>query len=87
MIFILKLTLNMELIDTPNPNAKKILANEKLLIQLRSDESKTLISKKLNDVTGVSTVFFGPDFLTISKDEDIEWDSITQNIVDIFDKL
>ena len=24
MIFILKLTLNMELIDTPNPNAKKI---------------------------------------------------------------
>ena len=87
MIFILKLTLNMELIDTPNPNAKKIVANEKLLIQLRSDESKTLISKKLNDVTGVSTVFFGPDFLTISKDEDIEWDSITQNIVDIFDKL
>ena len=87
MIFILKLTLNMELIDTPNPNAKKIVANEKLLIQLRSDESKTLISKKLNDVTGVSTVFFGPDFLTISKDENIEWDSITQNIVDIFDKL
>ena len=87
MIFILKLTLNMELIDTPNPNAKKIVANEKLLIQLRSDESKTLISKKLNDVTGVSTVFFGPDFLTISKDKDIEWDSITQNIVDIFDKL
>ena len=77
----------MELIDTPNPNAKKIVANEKLLIQLRSDESKTLISKKLNDVTGVSTVFFGPDFLTISKDENIEWDSITQNIVDIFDKL
>ena len=24
MIFILKLTINMELIDTPNPNAKKI---------------------------------------------------------------
>ena len=87
MIFILKLTLNMELIDTPNPNAKKIVADEKLLIQLRSDESKILISKKLNGVTGVSTVFFGPDFLTISKDEDIEWDSITQNIVDIFDKL
>ena len=87
MIFILKLTLNMELIDTPNPNAKKILANEKLLIQLRSDESKILISKKLKHVTGVSSVFFGPDFLTISKDENIEWDSITQNIFDIFDKL
>ena len=87
MIFILKLTLNMELIDTPNPNAKKILANEKLLIQLRSDESKILISKKLKHVKGVSSVFFGPDFLTISKDENIEWDSITQNIVDIFDKL
>lgn len=87
MIFILKLTLNMELINTPNPNAKKIIANEKLLIQLRSDESKILLSKKLKDVTGVSSVFFGPDFLTISKDKDIEWDSITQNIFDIFDKL
>ena len=87
MIFILKLTLIMELIDTPNPNAKKILANVKVLIQLRSDESKILISKKLKHVKGVSSVFFGPDFLTISKDEDIEWDSITQNIVDIFDKL
>ena len=87
MIFILKLTLNMELINTPNPNAKKIIANEKLLIQLRSDESKILLSKTLKDVTGVSSVFFGPDFLTISKDKDIEWDSITQNIFDIFDKL
>ena len=77
----------MELINTPNPNAKKIIANEKLLIQLRSDESKILLSKKLKDVTGVSSVFFGPDFLTISKDKDIEWDSITQNIFDIFDKL
>ena len=27
MIFILKLMINMELIDTPNPNAKKIETN------------------------------------------------------------
>ena len=32
MIFILKLTINMELIDTPNPNAKKIEIEFKMMM-------------------------------------------------------
>ena len=47
MIFILKLTLNMELIDTPNPNAKKVVTN------IHDDE----IMKSLNNVDGISSVF------------------------------
>tara|TARA_Y100001970_G_scaffold217899_1_gene267035 strand:+ start:3504 stop:3707 length:204 start_codon:yes stop_codon:yes gene_type:complete len=67
----------MELIDTPNPNAKKIVV----------DISETEISKELNKIEGVSSVFFGPGFITIMKKENIEWESINQDIINIFDKL
>ena len=77
MIFILKLIINMELIDTPNPNAKKIITD------IQSDE----IFKNLNEIEGILSVFFGPGFITITKEDNIQWESITQDIVNIFDKL
>ena len=77
MIFILKLIINMELIDTPNPNAKKIVTD------IQSDD----ISKNLNEIEGILSVFFGPGFITIIKEDNIEWELITQDIVNIFDKL
>ena len=67
----------MELIDTPNPNAKKILFDQK------SDD----ISKSLMEVAGVATVFVGPGFPTITKEENFDWEVITKDIVSIFDKL
>tara|TARA_B000000441_G_C21369596_1_gene137843 strand:- start:113 stop:316 length:204 start_codon:yes stop_codon:yes gene_type:complete len=67
----------MELIDTPNPNAKKIETT------IEQDEVK----KALDGINGVASIFIGPGFVTIIKDEDIEWESITQDIVNIFDKL
>ena len=77
MIFILKLIINMELIDTPNPNAKKIVFDQK------SDE----ISKSLGDLEGVESVFVCPGFITISKKESYDWEEITEDITSIFDKL
>lgn len=67
----------MELIDTPNPNAKKILFDQK------TDD----ISKSLMEVVGVATVFVGPGFLTVTKKENFDWEVITKDIVSIFDKL
>ena len=67
----------MELIDTPNPNAKKIE------ISLNSDE----ILKNLNNVNGVSSVFVGPGFITVTKNENAEWELITQEIISIFYRL
>ena len=67
----------MELIDTPNPNAKTII----------SDLSESTFSGDLNKIEGVSSVFFGPGFITITKTENVEWESINQDIINIFDKL
>ena len=51
----------MELIDTPNPNAKKI--------EIEILESSLLA--KISEINGVKSVFSGPGFITISKIEDI----------------
>ena len=67
----------MELIDTPNPNAKKIM----------TDLDESLLLNDLNNINGISSVFFGPGFITISKLEDAKWEIITQEINNIFDKL
>ena len=66
----------MELIDTPKPNAKKVITD-------LSDE----LSEDLNNIEGVSSVFFGPGFITITKEENTDWESINQDIINIFDKL
>ena len=67
----------MELIDTPNPNAKKILFNQ---------ESQH-ITKSLEEVEGVLSVFIGPGFITVTKMDNFDWEVITEDIVNIFDKL
>jgi len=71
----------MELLDTPNPNAKKILIDSNV------ENQQSLITNELNKTEGVSSVFFGPGFVTITKDENVQWEMINQNIINIFDKL
>jgi|TARA_B100000424_G_C22679154_1_gene372126 hypothetical protein len=71
----------MELLDTPNPNAKKIL------IDSNFENQQSLITDELNKIEGVSSVFFGPGFVTITKDENVQWEMLNQNIINIFDKL
>ena len=71
----------MELLDTPNPNAKKILIDSNV------ENQQSLITNELNKIEGVSSVFFGPGFVTITKDGNIQWEMLNQNIINIFDKL
>ena len=71
----------MELLDTPNPNAKKILIDSNV------ENQQSLITNELNKIEGVSSVFFGPGFVTITKDENVQWEMLNQNIINIFDKL
>ena len=75
----------MELLDTPNPNAKKIVLDDNNNLNDQSLESD--ISDDLYKINGVDSVFFGPGFITITKSEATDWESINQDIINIFDKL
>ena len=55
----------MELLDTPNPNAKKIVLDDNNNLNDQSLESD--ISDDLYKIDGVDSVFFGPGFITITK--------------------
>jgi len=77
----------MELIDTPNPNAKKIELGPDLLNDSTFQTEQDKLSSDLNEIDGVVSVFFGPNFITVSKDANVMWESINQDIINIFDKL
>ena len=80
----------MELIATPNPNAKKIEIKHGLevgtVIKSTSDDNNELCNKLIS-VSGINTIFVGPEFLTLTKEENINWDSINHDILTQFDKI
>lgn len=67
--------------DTPNPNSLKFLPGTKVLEERQTMDFPTVkeaatspLAKLLFRIEGVKSVFFGPDFITVTKiDDDIEW--------------
>lgn len=67
--------------DTPNPNSLKFLPGTAVLEPGQTkdfpnapDAYCSPLAKMLFRIEGVKSVFFGPDFITITKmDEDVEW--------------
>ncbi|XP_029164424.1 NFU1 iron-sulfur cluster scaffold homolog, mitochondrial-like [Nylanderia fulva] len=67
--------------DTPNPNSLKFIPGVLVLgegctkdFPSAKDAYCSLLAKQLFRIEGVKAVFFGPDFITVTKlDEDVEW--------------
>ena len=80
----------MDLIDTPNPNAKKILVehNYEIATYINQDSSNVEgIAKNLIEIEGVDSIFTGPGFLTLTKEESADWESINTDILNKFDTI
>ena len=74
----------MNLIDTPNPNAKKVLIEHDYEIATyikKESENIIGVAKDLIEVEGILSIFTGPGFLTITKDESSDWNMINNDIV------
>ncbi|HBG35358.1 MAG: iron transporter [Alphaproteobacteria bacterium GWC2_42_16] len=65
--------------ETPNPATMKFLPGRTLMsegtIEFKSLEeaSKSPLALKLFEIHGVKGIFFGADFITVSKDDSEEW--------------
>ena len=65
--------------ETPNPATLKFLPGRILMsegtadFRSREESSKSPLALKLFEIKGVKGVFFGADFITVSKEETIEW--------------
>ena len=80
----------MELIDTPNPNAKKILVNHDYEIATYINTNSIGvegIAKELTEINGVDSIFTGPGFLTLTKEESADWGDINTDILNKFDTI
>jgi Fe-S cluster biogenesis protein NfuA len=89
--------------ETPNPATLKFLPGRTILengtanFEKGDDLSSSALAKKLFSVEGVVGVFFGSDFITITKEVDVLWEHIKpallgtimdflQSAVEIMDK-
>ena len=80
----------MDLIDTPNPNAKKILVNHdyELAMYIKQDSNNVEgLAKKLIEINGIDSIFTGPGFLTLTKEETTDWEAINTDISNKFDTI
>jgi len=74
--------------DTPNPNSVKFIPEDTLNnskgptnFSSMQDAEKSPLAKALFSIDGVEGVFYGSDFITISKKEKIDWAEIKPMIM------
>jgi NFU1 iron-sulfur cluster scaffold homolog, mitochondrial len=75
-----KRTMFIQTQDTPNPDSLKFLPGKEVLGPGNTYDFPNVssafcspLAKLLFRIEGVRSVFFGADFITISKQEDAEW--------------
>ncbi|XP_060895781.1 NFU1 iron-sulfur cluster scaffold homolog, mitochondrial [Labrus mixtus] len=78
--------LSIQTQDTPNPRSLKFLPGKAVLgsgtLDFPSPSSAecSSLARDLFEIEGVKSVFFGPDFITVTKtDEDVEWTDIKRH--------
>ena len=86
------MTMMIQTEPTPNPNALKFLPN----IEVRGNkgplfykkdpqgnpEADAPVAYALFKIDGIQDVFFGSDFITVGKDDTVEWEDIKTDIVE-----
>ena len=80
----------MEFLDTPNPNAKKILIEHDLENSIYIDENTVTNINEISillSISGIDNIFTGPGFITISKTSELAWDNIIEDINSKLDNI
>ena len=80
----------MDLIDTPNPNAKKIIVDHDYEIAIYINKENIQaegVAELLIEINGIDSVFTGPGFLTVTKEGNASWDAINKDILNKFDTI
>ncbi|MDY0406194.1 NifU N-terminal domain-containing protein [Virgibacillus sp. 179-BFC.A HS] len=77
---------------TPNPNALKfttdalIFQGDNSISVMPGDTSEHEIMNDLMKIEGVANVFGYQNFITVNKDFDVEWDTLTPKVKEVFEK-
>ena len=72
--------------NTPNPNSLKFLPGKKVSndnpVEITDkNESKNELIRNILSINGVTSIFLAEDFLSVNKDEKIEWEDLKHVII------
>jgi Fe-S cluster biogenesis protein NfuA len=72
--------------NTPNPNALKFIpgfniSDTPMYFLSQQDAQNSFLARKLLNIKWIESVFFGSDFITVSKKEDGNWDILKSEIL------
>ena len=72
--------------NTPNPNSLKFLPGKKVSNDIpieitNKNESDNELIRNILSINGVSGIFLSDDFLSVNKDEKIEWEDLKHIII------
>ena len=71
---------------TPNPNSLKFLPGKKVSEDgpyeiLNKNETNNYLIKNILSINGVTGIFLGEDFLSVNKENDIDWENIKHIVI------
>lgn len=81
--------LQIDVEGTPNPNSVKVVLNRVLADDTRSyfnagmvaeNDQVAAVAKQLFAISGVKTLMFRPDFVTVSKEANADWNAIMRDV-------
>jgi hypothetical protein len=66
---------------TPNPNCLQFFPHKKVSSHVvdfptARDAQKNTLAKRLFELEGVKGVLYGDDFITVTKDKDLDWEGL-----------
>lgn len=72
--------------ETPNPNAVKFLPSRSIAKRPeyftgKEDAKNSFLARKILSIKGVESVFFGSDFVTVSKNDEINWAILKSEVI------
>lgn len=73
--------------DTPNPNTVKFLPGQPVMtrgvaeFKSMDEAASSTLGQKLFGLEGVSGVFYGADFISVTKDEQADWEMLKTRIM------
>tara|TARA_B100000953_G_scaffold282817_1_gene261285 strand:- start:715 stop:1266 length:552 start_codon:yes stop_codon:yes gene_type:complete len=78
----------VETVETPNPNSLKFIPNMTVseigpveIFKDKKEDKKIPLANNILAIEGVTSIFFGDDFISVNKTEPVKWDDLKPGII------
>ena len=78
--------------ETPNPNSLKFIPGKKVsnigsIELMKKEDTNNNLLKNILSVNGVESIFLGDDFLSVNKNEKINWEDIKHIVISLINEF